>query len=190
VVEVREVIVGELSTIEAKELTMALLDKEQKVSMTQAEAITRESGGSPFFISELVHYSQSYKSTQVRETRLEEVIQARVSQLPDDAQRLLEIVAVAGQPLEKSVIKQAAELEVDEHKLLALLRTGHLIRATGASEEKIETYHDRIRETVVAYLPTETLKAHHRHLALALESWGEADPERLAVHFQEAEDSE
>src|SRR5205814_3910314 len=84
---------------------------------------------------------------------LDDVILTRISQLPKEAQKFLEILAVAGQPLERVVAKRAAGLESEEQEMLVLLRAGHMIRTTGMSDQgKIETYHDRIRETIVAHL--------------------------------------
>src|SRR5262249_19121274 len=46
------------------------------------------------------------------------------------------------------------------------------------------------REAVVAQIPPEALREHHRRLAVSLEASGWADPEELSLHFQEAGDSE
>jgi len=193
----RELEVGELTPAEAREVALALLGQDQPASVARAEAIARESGGSPFFVDELVHYTQMVRGgerdqqAQDPEIKLEEVIQARVSRLPEAARRLLEVVAVAGQPLEMEVAKKAASLEAEEYPTVGLLRTGHLVRTRGTPElDEIETYHDRIRETVVAHLSSEILKSHHHRLAGALELSAHADPETLAVHFQGAGDLE
>src|SRR5204863_174061 len=60
----------------------------------------------------------------------------------------------------------------------------HLIRTRETEGEvEIETYHDRIRETVVRFLDDEVRRDHHRRLAAAFEAGGGADAEMLADHF-------
>ena len=104
---------------------------------------------------------------------------------------MLEIVAVSGQPLGLEMISGCVDLVQDERVSLALLTSSRLIRRTGGlGRNEIETYHDRIRETVVARLDPETRRDHHRRLALALEASGAADPEVLGVHFLEGGEPE
>src|SRR4029077_6370023 len=55
--------------------------------------------------------------------------------------------------------------------------------------EMVETIHDRIRETIVEGLSAETVRAHHRRLAHALEATPDADAEALTVHLFGAGDT-
>lgn len=121
--------------------------------------------------------------------KLDQVIYARIISLPEDARKLLEVVAVAGQPLERAIAKEAAQLDSQEQTTIALLRANRMIRLKGTKhQEQLEAYHDRIRETVVANLPPEKLKTHHRKLGSLLETT--TDPERLANHFYKAGNNE
>ena len=121
-----------------------------------------------------------------RGVRLEQVIRARLHQLPEAARRLLEVIAVAGRPLDREVARRAAGLE-NEEPFVGLLRANHLLRGSGSGEdEKIETYHDRIRETVAAGLSGPALAEIHQRLALALEGSRYTDAETLALHYQGA----
>ncbi|MBK6313771.1 MAG: hypothetical protein IPF53_05480 [Blastocatellia bacterium] len=119
--------------------------------------------------------------------QLDSMIRLRVEALPAPVRRLLETTAVAGQPVPLKVATRAAEIERDENAILARLRSEHLIRVREAGKRKeIESYHDRIRETVVAGIDESQLKAYHLGLAKAWEQVGEADAETLARHYYEA----
>ena len=91
------------------------------------------------------------------EPTLDRVVMTRVSRLPEEARRLLEVIAVSGRPL--STVEDASPplWQPMIVVLLAILRSGRLIRGTGPAElDVIESYHDRIRETVVAHLDPTT----------------------------------
>ena len=110
--------------------------------------------------------------------------------LPAPARRLLDVVAVAGHPIEVDVACRSAELESDGLAVLAVLRSAHLVRTrTTPVRDEVESYHDRIREAVVAHLDPRALRECHRHLAMALLSSGRPDPERLAAHSLGAGDA-
>jgi serine/threonine protein kinase len=185
----RDLPVGALSEDEARDLTAVLLGG--RASHVGVEEIVRESRGNPFFLSELVRYAETgVDPSEAGGTSLEAVIRSRIARLPEPARLLLEILAVAGAPMRTALALHAAGIDsgVDA---LELLKSSHLARTRSTGDrDEIEPYHDRIRETVVAQLDTQTLRAHHRRLALALEGSRGADPEALALHFQEAGDAD
>jgi hypothetical protein len=187
----RELAVEPLTVSEARTLALALLDPNDPAAAARADAIARESEGVPYFVRELVHQGKGVAAPAAgpaaEKITLDEVLWRRVTGLPDPSRRLLEVVTVSGQPLRQGDAWRAATLDPADRTALAVLRAGHLVRSTGPGEQdEVETYHDRIRETVLAHLPAATLKVRHQQLAVTLEASGRADPEALAVHFQGA----
>jgi eukaryotic-like serine/threonine-protein kinase len=183
--EVRDIVVGELSAAESSELALALVAGEAQGRQARAEAIARESRGNPYFIEELARYG----SAPAANVTFDRVLETRVARLAPGARRLLDMVAVAGAPVEAGVACRAAELEQESESVLAALRAGHLVRTRSApGRQEIETYHDRIRDAVVARLEPETLRECHRRLVSALLASGRAAPEALAMHSLAAGD--
>jgi serine/threonine protein kinase len=187
--ERRDLPVEPLTPDERRELALALLDPHDETATSRAESIARQSGGYPFFVHELVQYLQSGAAGAARPSKsgedvsLSEVLWSRILGLPEEARRLLEIVAVASRPLCQSDACRAAEIS-EEHTALVCLRAGRLLRSSGpGAHDEIETYHDRIRETVLLHLDEEVLRQHHRRLVAVLESSRQADPEMLAAHL-------
>jgi len=200
-VDIRDIVLGEFTPREARELALVLLSEQGSALESHAATIIDESGGNPFFINELVQYflssagfnpnelqgMQQIIEMEAGEISLDKVIRLRVRQLPEEARRLLEVVAVAAQPLDLQVAKQVAEITSVEHETLAILRVARLVRTQNTKgRDELETYHDRIRETLVADLSPATTQAYHYHLGVALEGFGRYDPEILAMHFQAA----
>jgi hypothetical protein len=186
-----ELAVEELSLAEARTLALELLGRDDPAAAAEAEVIARESGGSPYFVGELVQYLRGGAElpgrTAAEKITLEDVLWRRVAGLPEAARRLLEVVTVSGRPLRQGDAYRAAELSAADRTPLAVLRVGHLVRSSGPGErDEVEPYHDRIRETVTAHLSAGRLQDHHRRLAGTLEASGHADPETLAVHFHGA----
>lgn len=190
----RELAIEALTPKEARDLALALLGTDGSGASEQADAIARESGGNPLFVAELARHvhveagpAQSQGSRPSGGITLDEVLWRRISRLPDDARRLLEVIAVSSRPLRQSDACQCTDRLDDERAAMGVLRSGRLIRGAGpATEEEVETYHDRIRETVLAHLTPTVLSDHHRRLARVLEHSGCADPEALGVHFHGA----
>jgi serine/threonine protein kinase len=190
----RELAVEPLPQADAREMALALLGREDSVSLAQAHLVARESGGNPLFIDELVKHIQSGAPTEhwaeIGQLDLDEVLWARIGRQPEEARRLLAVVAVSGRPIPQALAFQASELGPGSRVALASLRSARLIRCIGQSQrDDVETYHDRIRETVTAHLPPDVVRWHHERLALVLSTSGPVDPEILAAHYRGAGDA-
>ncbi len=181
---VRAIEVGELTEEEARSLAGALTGGGFS---ERAASIVAEARGSPFFI-ELLRSPRARTGEQ--HLTLDDVIYQRVSELPERARKLLEVVAVAGQPVADDLARRAADFESEDLSLLHLLRTERMLRGRDAGDRnEIETYHDRIRETVLAHLEPAKASAHHLRLAHGYESSGrETDSETMAVHYERGGD--
>ena len=191
---VREVEVGPLTSVEARDLAVQLVEQsgvELPSLRVQAwaQAIATESGGNPFFVESMVEHQRTSPSLTLegfglRQLSLAQMLHDRFVRLSPEAHRLLTVVCVCGQPLPRQVAEQATGLKGELQSPLALLRAQRLLRVrVGATDELIEPYHDRIRETLVDGLDEETRSQENLVLGLALESAGSVDVESLAEHF-------
>ncbi len=186
--------VGELTEEESFELTRGLLGKKALGQDELVQRIVTESAGCPFLIESMVRYAQTLDydeieeelSDRAKQASVTSVIKAQLARLPDEASKLLEIIALAGQPIDLEAARQATELP-EIQGALAALRVARLIRIRGERrQEQVECYHDKVREAVVEQIPPERLGPYHLTLAQTLYLSGNADPEALAFHFQEA----
>ena len=182
--QLTELRIDPLSPSEARSLAAALL---HEPSHARAEAIARESEGSPYFIAEIAR--QRPDSTRAGSDAepgrtLDEAIERRIERLPHDARRLLEVISVSGRPIPASLALAAAELDSAHRGSVVLLCASHLARTTGeATEPILEVYHDRLREAVLRVLDGEAIRRWHAALAHALSAAGATDAERLAEHL-------
>lgn len=139
-----------------------------------AEALVAEAGGNPFLLHALAGH----------EGGLRGAVSARMARLPAAAQRLLEVVCVAGAPLPRALWVAAAALDTDDGLALGHLRAGRLVRVR--RDGSLEPYHDTLRRAVEAELPAPLKTQRHAGLADALEAAGAVDPELLALHLHGA----
>jgi serine/threonine protein kinase len=193
--EVRDIAVGPLAHGDARALAMSFLVVTRAGALETAESIARESGGSPLLVEELARSVGRPIATAagsppgtslaaLTAVSLEKVVAERMSVLPDAARRLLELVAVCARPLPVSIVGDAAGVYEALHEMVGVLRVHRFVR-TGLRDgrEVVEMAQDRIRETIVAGLPGDTLRAYHGRLARVLEPFPGADAEALAVHL-------
>jgi hypothetical protein len=151
------------------------------------QSLASECGGSPFFLAELLWDWQTRGVRSDSPRGLEDVIGARIDGLAPEDLRILELLALCGRPAERSLVLEAADLGERGRPVVQRLEGVGLVRTTGADGRRcVETYHDRIRETVTSRLEAEARRRRHRDLALVFEASGRAEPDQLAHHFHGA----
>jgi eukaryotic-like serine/threonine-protein kinase len=167
-----------------------------------AEVVVREANGNPFFSIEMVHHFRTLMLSagklgaahDGRDFRLETMILERVGQLLDEGQRLLQVVALAGDPLPQRVLASAAGVVLGsdgwERGISALIAECLVRRRGRQREDTVELFHDRIREVVADHLDKETARRLHVQLAQATEQWERERTDMLARYWLSADDHE
>ncbi len=185
VIEVRR-----LGQDEARELAGLLLRRIGSGSGIVPDQVASEAGGHPLFIDELIRYAHLHGVPATGSVQLEDALWERVSRIDERSRRLMEVVALAAAPLPQQTAAQAAEIDLGEFPVHAkTLRAASLVRTSGTRQtDTIEPYHDRVRSAVRGHVSTESARALHRRIALALETTGNDDPAALALHWVEAGD--
>jgi hypothetical protein len=151
--------------------------------------LVREAGGNPLFVRELVEHLDETRAPRAAGSKLtlDRVLFERVERLAPQTRRLLEVVCVAGRPIhEETALSAAAPLD-DPTGALAALRTARFVRVHASSS--LDTYHDRVRESVLAHLSSDAVREHHSRIAAAMESSRAVDAEDLARHLEAAGDA-
>jgi serine/threonine protein kinase len=184
----REVTVGPLGVADAHRLALTLLTTSDELAQRTANAVARESAGSPFLIEELVRSNVSTLGRPDGATlailTLDQMVAQRLERLPDHVRLLLEIVAVGGRPLPVSIVALASGIGEAVEEAIAVARARRFVRAgLRDGREFVESSHDRFRETIVGLLPAEKLRERHARLASALEAAPESDAEAVAMHL-------
>lgn len=178
-----DITLGELTLEEASALVLQRLNGRADID---ADALAREASGVPLFAAEIARFALEQPHSPDRPVSLDHAILSRAARLPDDAQRLLELIALAGVPVDRGFLASASDIS-DVDRPLAFLNTGDFTRVRARSGiEWIETFHDRVREAVVGAMPPERERETHGRIALSLEQREPSDVERLAEHFAAA----
>jgi serine/threonine protein kinase/predicted ATPase len=188
----RRVDVDALTADDARVLTEALLGASNEGGdwRDAIDWVVRESAGRPLFVYELVAHLKTGAALETRPD-LDTVLWERVRRLPEVSRRLLEVIAVAGRPVQLRDAQTAALLPTLPADVVASLRAARLVRTSGRTlHDEIETFHDRIRESIIARLSPGDRHHYHASLAATLERAGRADAETLATHFEGADDRE
>ncbi|MEY4575409.1 MAG: hypothetical protein RL701_112 [Pseudomonadota bacterium] len=145
--------------------------------------IVQEANGSPFLASQLTTLAQAQldrKEPELRTLSMEELVVQSTALLSPDARALLNVLAVAGRPIQTQTALRAAGIQRDGSVHLHALKTLRLIRTREVSgERRLEVYHDRVREGVHASLPARDRERYYDRLLRELEVGGALDADWL-----------
>ncbi|WP_437335462.1 serine/threonine-protein kinase [Sorangium sp. So ce394] len=188
----RTIELGALGVDDVAALARAMLGADGARRAGQIDAVVAQAEGNPFIAAEMARYlgaraAEGGAGDERAPLDVAALVMARVRALDPGPQRLLEIAAVAGKPLERGVALAAAGLDERQRPLVARLRDANLLREiAGDGASGVAIYHDRIREALLAALPAEQRAGRHRAIAEALEAQGARDHEALAYHWEGA----
>jgi eukaryotic-like serine/threonine-protein kinase len=153
------------------------------------ESLYLEAGGSPFFLCELGRYFKSVGAdSDASVLRVEAMLQHRTAQLPPDARRVLELVSVAGEPLEQRVLLRAAGLEPAQLPLIRTLEQLSFVRTAPGPDRLAEVYHHRVSDHLLDSMTDEVRHAHHAALASALLLASKPNLQSVVEHSERAGD--
>jgi tetratricopeptide (TPR) repeat protein len=165
----REVKLAPLTVEECTELVIGLLGKDNEVTRRRAAEFARETRGNPFLLIELVGCFDP-DTDSFQPMPLHEVLARKLGRLPAEAGEFLEVVAVAGQALSLEEAAQTARHARPPLSTIFRMRNERLVRLIGPEESPlVDTYHDRVRETVLGNLEEGRSRALHRTLAEVIE---------------------
>lgn len=186
--EARTLELGPLSEDAAERLAQTLLHSSEVAKRDPALSTTvaRESAGSPFFTAELCRFVGRHEGDTGALNRLSlgAALSDHFDALPISARTLLEVAALAGQPLPARELLSAA---LASHNELDLLRGAHLLKVSRLEESPIvECYHDKVRETALSLVSKQDQSILFNALATTLAATTHPDPELLARCFEGA----
>jgi len=165
----REVKLAPLTVDECIELVIDLLGKDNDVIRSRAVEFARETRGNPFLLIELVGCFDP-DTDSFEPMPLHEVLDRKLGRLPEEAGHLLEVVAVSGQALPLDEASRTAGHALPPVDTISRMRNERLVRLVGPEESPlVDTYHDRVRETILGRMEEETSRTIHRTLADVIE---------------------
>jgi hypothetical protein len=179
---------GPLSDAEARALVDSLMAAGSRVHPDDVGRIVRDAEGNPFLLEQIARYV-SHRDGASADTRMERymtvggMLDGWLRGLPAGSAAFLQALAICGRPMPPAIVRDACGLSGDERPLVTMLRAVNLVRTTG-TRERIEVYHDRIREALTAQLDGESARRVHRHLARTIIATGIDDPEALCEHYR------
>ena len=179
---------GSLAQADLEILADVLLP--EGTSLARRQAVMNASSGSPMVLRVLADSlsDDGWMPPLEGELSLDGAIRGRLAHLDQSRQSALQVVAIAGKPLDQMVARKAAGLDsADWARVVRSLTADHLAASSGVRRhDKIWIHHPVIAEAIVGLVPETPRRAIHLELARALIAARDALPEDVGFHLKEA----
>lgn len=201
-----ELRIESLSKEEATQLAAQLLQANQVSNVDLVEQIVQETGGDPLFIRAFVNFlvrqlnnnssngSNAFDAASTSRNYLpfnqtiQDVLWSEISELSQEHRQTIELIGAAGRPVPWQAITNLISFEQDPTTSLQSLRQKRMIRQQGDAGN-VDTYHDKIRETVASRMNPSLTSSYCLQLATYLENSSlSTDAEFLGDLFRKADD--
>jgi tetratricopeptide (TPR) repeat protein len=175
-----------LSEHDSHALLQELVQAAPGQSPSRLAELCKEAAGLPFLLREVASYLHDGGDSTLGAIQVSDMLEHRMSQLCREALDIVEIVSIAGSPIEHRTALEAAGLEASSVPLFVMLERLALLRTTAGAPRATEVYHHRIREHVLLRL--DEAKIRERHAAIANALLNEANPNlhRIVEHYERA----
>jgi tRNA A-37 threonylcarbamoyl transferase component Bud32 len=186
----RTVAVDPLPESRARKLAARTLGRDE--SDAGVFTIVAEARGNAFLIAEFARHVRAV-GVPAAGLDLTHILGMRLAELDAAPRQLLEALAVAARPVDPLIA--AAALAMTPEAGATALRSLELAGLVHESSRRggklrVETFHDRVRETVVAGLAPAVLCERHHGLAKALAKFQPHEVETLYAHYRAAGQNE
>ena len=151
--------------------------------------MAHDAGGSPFVLEQLALYAGTAAAGTRQAPTFGRLLASRVEALSPAGRLFLETLAICGRPVAPDIVCDACGVARDRQSLVMMLRASRLIRSSGSSD-RVETYHDRIREVLVDRLRPDRVRDIHTRMAASLVARQSDDCDALFEHYRGAGDDE
>jgi eukaryotic-like serine/threonine-protein kinase len=154
-------------------------------------ALVDEATGIPLFLELLLEHHRRGRGA-VRRPGLQEALQSIVLELSPGRRMLLDLMAVAAGPIDRALLcgvaGELSSIDETEENLFGLFQAGLVRTAPPVHERRVEPYHQRLTDAVVACADPDRRTRLHRLLAERVARGPDPDAEFVAHHFERAGD--
>ena len=182
--EAQQVVVEPLTESQCLEYLTTLWGDSRAVSQSNVSKLFASCKGNPYFLEQLIDGFDSTTGS-FDPIPLAQVINNRVRRCPAGADTLLQSIAIAGKAVPIDEVIQFADQSISAYSTITHMRSEKLVRLIGeGSDGQIDTYHDKIRETVLDQLTEGKSRDLHLKYADLIAKWSgisHSSPEQANV---------